>query len=71
MTETSAQAGAEPADAGAPRELAAPNDQPRAPYLEERITRELIGYLRELRDAGARLHVGGDPAFRTICVLRP
>jgi lysine decarboxylase len=36
----------------------------------ERITRELIEYLRELRDAGARLHGASDPAFETICVLR-
>ena len=36
----------------------------------ERITRELIAYLRELRDAGARLHGASDPAFETICVLR-
>jgi lysine decarboxylase len=36
----------------------------------ERITREVIAYLRELRDAGARLHGASDPAFRTICVLQ-
>jgi arginine decarboxylase len=36
----------------------------------ERITTEVIAYLRELRDAGARLHGASDPAFRTICVLR-
>jgi arginine decarboxylase len=36
----------------------------------ERITSEVIAYLRELRDAGARLHGASDPAFRTICVLR-
>jgi lysine decarboxylase len=36
----------------------------------ERITRELIDYLRELRDAGARLHGASDPGFETICVLR-
>jgi arginine decarboxylase len=36
----------------------------------ERITREVIEYLRELRDAGARLHGASDPGFRTICVLR-
>jgi lysine decarboxylase len=36
----------------------------------ERITREVIDYLRELRDAGARLHGASDPAFRTVCVLR-
>jgi arginine decarboxylase len=36
----------------------------------ERITGEVIAYLRELRDAGARLHGASDPAFATICVLR-
>jgi arginine decarboxylase len=36
----------------------------------ERITVEVIAYLRELRDAGARLHGASDPSFRTICVLR-
>jgi lysine decarboxylase len=36
----------------------------------ERITTEVIAYLRELRDAGARLHGASDPSFRTICVLR-
>ena len=36
----------------------------------ERITSELVAYLRELRDAGARLHGASDPAFETICVLR-
>jgi lysine decarboxylase len=36
----------------------------------ERITGEVIAYLRELRDAGARLHGASDPSFRTICVLR-
>ena len=36
----------------------------------ERITAELIAYLRELRDAGARLHGASDPSFETICVLR-
>jgi lysine decarboxylase len=36
----------------------------------ERITREVIAYLRELRDAGARLHGASDPAFETVCVLR-
>ena len=36
----------------------------------ERITPEVIAYLRELRDAGARLHGASDPAFHTICVLR-
>jgi arginine decarboxylase len=36
----------------------------------ERITTEVVAYLRELRDAGARLHGAGDPAFETIFVLR-
>jgi arginine decarboxylase len=36
----------------------------------ERITIEVIAYLRELRDAGARLHGASDPSFRTICVLQ-
>jgi lysine decarboxylase len=30
----------------------------------------VVAYLRELRDAGARLHGASDPSFRTICVLR-
>jgi arginine decarboxylase len=36
----------------------------------ERITPELVAYLRELQDSGARLHGASDPDFRTICVLR-
>jgi lysine decarboxylase len=36
----------------------------------ERITAEVIGYLRELTTAGARLHGASDPSFATICVLR-
>ena len=36
----------------------------------ERITAELVAYLRELVAAGARLHGAGDPSFRTIHVLR-
>ena len=36
----------------------------------ERITTELVAYLRSLRDAGARLHGASDPSFETICVLR-
>jgi lysine decarboxylase len=36
----------------------------------ERITTELVAYLRELKHAGARLHGASDPAFRTIFVLR-
>jgi arginine decarboxylase len=35
----------------------------------ERITTEVIAYLRELRDAGARLHGASDPTFATITVL--
>ena len=36
----------------------------------ERITAELVEYLRELKDSGARLHGASDPQFRTIFVLR-
>jgi arginine/lysine/ornithine decarboxylase len=36
----------------------------------ERITAELVAYLRELRGAGARLHGASDPEFGTINVLR-
>jgi lysine decarboxylase len=36
----------------------------------ERITDEVIAYLRELKSSGARLHGASDPAFRTICVMR-
>jgi lysine decarboxylase len=36
----------------------------------ERITGELVGYLREIRAAGARLHGASDPEFRTVCVVR-
>jgi lysine decarboxylase len=35
----------------------------------ERITGEVVAYLRELREAGARLHGASDPAFHTISVL--
>ena len=35
----------------------------------ERVTAEVVGYLRELRDAGARLHGAADPSFETIRVL--
>jgi len=35
----------------------------------ERITAELVAYLRELRAAGARLHGASDPDFATINVL--
>ena len=36
----------------------------------ERITTELVAYLRELTAAAARLHGASDPAFRSITVLR-
>jgi len=36
----------------------------------ERITAELVAYLRELSAAGARLHGASDPNFQTINVLR-
>jgi len=36
----------------------------------ERITSELIAYLRDIVAAGARLHGASDPEFRTINVLR-
>jgi lysine decarboxylase len=36
----------------------------------ERITSELVRYLRELTAAGARLHGASDPGFETITVLR-
>jgi lysine decarboxylase len=35
----------------------------------ERVTAEVIGYLRELTAAGARLHGAADPSFATIRVL--
>jgi lysine decarboxylase len=35
----------------------------------ERITAEVIAYLRELTEAGARLHGATDPAFATVRVL--
>jgi arginine decarboxylase len=35
----------------------------------ERITPEVIGYLRELTSAGARLHGAADPSFATVQVL--
>ena len=35
----------------------------------ERITRELVVYLGELKQAGARLHGASDPDFRTVGVL--
>ena len=36
----------------------------------ERITAEVVAYLRDLAAAGARLHGASDPAFETIAVLR-
>jgi len=36
----------------------------------ERISAETVAYLRELADAGARLHGASDPSFNTINVLR-
>jgi arginine decarboxylase len=36
----------------------------------ERVTGEVVAYLRELANAGARLHGASDPAFDTITVLR-
>jgi len=36
----------------------------------ERITREVVDYLRELTAAGGRLHGASDPSFRTVFVLR-
>ena len=35
----------------------------------ERITDEVVAYLRELTSEGARLHGASDPAFRTVRVL--
>jgi lysine decarboxylase len=36
----------------------------------ERVTAELVAYLRELRGAGARLHGASDPGFARMQVLR-
>lgn len=36
----------------------------------ERVTAEVVAYLRELSAAGARLHGASDPTFETIHVLR-
>lgn len=36
----------------------------------ERITAEVVAYLRELAGSGARLHGASDPRFRTVWVLR-
>jgi lysine decarboxylase len=35
----------------------------------ERITAEVVEYLRELTSAGARLHGAADPSFQTVRVL--
>jgi arginine decarboxylase len=35
----------------------------------ERVTADVVGYLRALVDAGARLHGAADPSFRTLRVL--
>jgi lysine decarboxylase len=35
----------------------------------ERITTDVIEYLRSLKAVGARLHGASDPDFATICVL--
>ena len=35
----------------------------------ERVTAEVVSYLRELRSVGARLHGAADPTFQTIKVL--
>jgi lysine decarboxylase len=35
----------------------------------ERITAEVVAYLRELKGAGARLHGAADPSFQTVRVL--
>jgi arginine decarboxylase len=36
----------------------------------ERITDEVVAYLRELVLVGARLHGAADPSFETVVVLR-
>jgi arginine decarboxylase len=36
----------------------------------ERVTAEVVAYLRELSSAGARLHGASDPTFETVHVLR-
>jgi arginine/lysine/ornithine decarboxylase len=36
----------------------------------ERVTEEVITYLRAILDGGARLHGASDPAFATMHVLR-
>ena len=48
-----------------------PATRPGIPALlpGERITAEIVDYLRELVDAGARLHGAADPTFQTIHVV--
>jgi lysine decarboxylase len=36
----------------------------------DRITAEVVDYLRELVEVGARLHGASDPRFRTVYVLQ-
>jgi lysine decarboxylase len=36
----------------------------------ERITEEIVAYLREIVDAGSRLHGASDPQFASVYVLR-
>jgi arginine/lysine/ornithine decarboxylase len=36
----------------------------------ERVTADVVAYLRAILDGGARLHGASDPSFRTIHVLR-
>jgi lysine decarboxylase len=36
----------------------------------ERVTEEVVAYLRALTAAGARLHGAADPSFQTLRVLR-
>jgi lysine decarboxylase len=35
----------------------------------ERVTSEVVSYLRDLTAAGARLHGAADPTFETVRVL--
>jgi lysine decarboxylase len=35
----------------------------------ERISSEVVAYLHELTEAGARLHGAADPSFETVRVL--
>ena len=56
---------------GGSRASRSPATRPACPSLlpGERITAEVVAYLRELTAAGARLHGATDPAFRTVRVL--